>query len=271
MSNLNLYCLDLHSEDYNKIKSLNYIPVGLGKKKFHRLWLRDNTGHNISKKNSFYGEYTFHYWFWKNKLRYINENNWHGFCAYRRFWTKDTKTLEIQNKNDFLQKIPKQWSNFEVILGNNIFMDGWKPSKIVKYGLKSFLLKPKYFFKSNWNLKLHFDSFHGYGKLDKAINLLDKKNKNSFESFVSNQNHFNRGNMFICKSKIIFNDYYNELFKWLKKCEKIFGFKQGTYGETRVYGFLAERFCSYWFNKYTKVKVWPIAFYDINKNNLNIL
>ena len=62
MSNLLMYCLSLNDEDYHKIKTLKYIPVGLGNNKFNSNWLRDNTDENISNKNSFYGEYTFHYW-----------------------------------------------------------------------------------------------------------------------------------------------------------------------------------------------------------------
>jgi hypothetical protein len=73
MSKLNLYCLSLFNDDYKKIKDLGYIPVGLGTNKFDSKWLRDNTGNNISKKNKFYGEYTFHYWFWKNKLKNLKK------------------------------------------------------------------------------------------------------------------------------------------------------------------------------------------------------
>ena len=25
---------------------------------------------------------------------------------------------------------------------------------------------------------------------------------------------------------------------------------------------------TYWFNKYTKVKIWPIAFYNLNRNKI---
>ena len=58
----------MFNEDYQKIRSLGYTPVGLGKNNFSSDWLRDNTGDNISSKNSSYGELTFHYWLWKNKL-----------------------------------------------------------------------------------------------------------------------------------------------------------------------------------------------------------
>ena len=37
------------------------------------------------------------------------------------------------------------------------------------------------------------------------------------------------------------------------------------YGQTRIYGFLAERFMSYWFQKNTKYTTMPVIFFDINK------
>ena len=79
MPNLDIYCLSLHYEDYKKIKSLNYIPVGLGQKNFSPEWMRDNTV-KIYLKNKYYGEYTFHYWFWKNKLKNFVQNRWTGLC-----------------------------------------------------------------------------------------------------------------------------------------------------------------------------------------------
>ena len=42
-----------------------------------------------------------------------------------------------------------------------------------------------------------------------------------------------------------------------------------SYGTTRIYAFLAEGFLPYWFNKYTKTKEWPIAFYDTTKQEIN--
>jgi len=262
-----MYCLSLNEEDYSKIKSLNYIPVGLGNKDFNSEWQRDNTGENISEKNSSYGEYTFHYWFWKNKLDVIKDNTWIGFCAYRRFWAQSFETSKIESNRDFLKTIPQEWENYDVILGQNIYMDGWTKMKIIKHGLKSFLLQPKYFLKKNQNLKLHFDTYHGLGNLGKAIELLDERDKADFKFFMENQNFYNRGNMFITKDKNILKNFYSTIFPWLERCENIFGFKKDSYGSTRIYAFLMERFISYWFNKYSKVKIWPIAFYDLNKNN----
>ena len=106
---------------------------------------------------------------------------------------------------------------------------------------------------------------HGDGNLEKAISVLDHQNKNDFLDFVKSEISFNPHNMFICKNKKILMNYYDSVFPWLKKCEKIFGFKNlEGYGLKRIYGFLAERYLSYWFKKYTKHYIMPIYFKDLN-------
>ena len=81
-----------------------------------------------------------------------------------------------------------------------------------------------------------------------------------------NQNSFNPHNMFLCRTDLLKN-YYETIFPWLEKCENIFGFKNlYGYDLTRIYGFLAERFLSYWFTKNAKFKTMNITFYDINKD-----
>ena len=107
--------------------------------------------------------------------------------------------------------------------------------------------------------------WHGNGNLDKAIDLLDEQNKDDFRKYTRENVSFSRGCMFVCRSKKIINDYYNSLFPWLKRCEKVFGFNLKGYGNLRIYAFLAERYQSYWFNKYTKPLLWPVIFYDITK------
>jgi len=63
-----MYCITIYDEHYDKIKKLGYVPVGLGEKIKSNKFLTDKSLHNISKKNSYYGEYTFHYWLWKNNI-----------------------------------------------------------------------------------------------------------------------------------------------------------------------------------------------------------
>ena len=77
----------------------------------------------------------------------------------------------------------------------------------------------------------------------------------------------NPHNMFICKSKNALIKYYSVVFPWLERCEKLFGFENlKGFGKIRIYGFLAERFLSYWFKKNYAVKTMPIIFYEIKKD-----
>ena len=81
---------------------------------------------------------------------------------------------------------------------------------------------------------------------------------------MHNNTEFYPHNMFICRTRIL-KDYYETIFPWLKKCEKVFGFdKLDGYGKKRIYGFLAERFLSYWFSKYFNVTEVPIIGKDLS-------
>jgi len=279
MKNLSMFCLSLYGEHLNNLKKINYIPVGLGENNFNNEWLRDNTKQNISNKNKYYGEYTFHYWFWKNMIDEISDKNWIGFCAYRRYWAnhnnmKSNELNKIINNQNFrehvLQDVKNDWSNYETILGERIPFGKIKLSKIIKNGgIKSILRNLNSFIKNQTTVKFHFDIFHGNEKIDKAIDLLEIKERSDFRIFINNQS-FNKENMFICRSKKIIKEYYNSVFPWLQRCENIFGFNLTAWHEIRIYAFLAERYLSYWFNKYTRVKEWPIFFYDTKKNNLKL-
>ncbi len=279
MKNLSMFCLSLYGEHLNNLKKINYIPVGLGENNFNNEWLRDNTKQNISNKNKYYGEYTFHYWFWKNMIDEISDKNWIGFCAYRRYWAnhnnmKSNELNKIINNQNFrehvLQDVKNDWSNYETILGERIPFGKIKLSKIIKNGgIKSILRNLNSFIKNQTTVKFHFDIFHGNEKIDKAIDLLEMKERSDFRIFINNQS-FNKENMFICRSKKIIKEYYNSVFPWLQRCENIFGFNLNAWNEIRIYAFLAERYLSYWFNKYTRVKEWPLFFYDTKKNNLKL-
>ena len=276
MNNLKMFCLTLNPNHYNFIRDLSYIPVGLGEKKFNEKeenWFTDKGEDSISEKNKNYGEYTFHYWLWKN---YINlnetEDGWFGFCQYRKFWSVSDTNLLPESLEQLkilpIKKIPKDYESFDAIMGNPIPTNKFKRMKFIKGGLKIILKNPLYLFDNKKrNIRFHFDLMHGYNNLNKAIELLDSKDRSDFSDFVNTKTSFNPHNMFICRSKKILNEYYSTIFPWLDRCEKIFGFKDlKGFGKIRIYGFLAERFLSYWLQKNYKCKTMPIIFYDIRKD-----
>tara|TARA_B100000780_G_scaffold102525_1_gene71703 strand:- start:5580 stop:6395 length:816 start_codon:yes stop_codon:yes gene_type:complete len=268
MNNLNIYCITLNPNHLTMIKELNYLPVGLGNSDFSEEWLSDKNNNTIHHKNDFYGEYTFHYWLWKNNS--IKFNGWIGFCQYRKFWKKNNTNMQAENfinlNNSVLKKIPDHLLGFESILGENFYVNDFRLSKFIKHNLKVMIADPSLFFNKNKRtIKFHFDMMHGHGNLDKAIELMPNSEKEDFRHFVNTEVSFNPHNMFICKNKEILFSYYDSLFPWLANCEKLFGFDDlKGYGMKRIYGFLAERYCSYWFKKYTKFSILPIQFKDIS-------
>lgn len=271
MKNITMFCLTLNPNHLNKIKKLNYRPVGLGAKNFSSEWITDKSRNNISKKNPFYGEYTFHYSIWKQEHQNI-KTDWVGFCQYRKFWSLSNVEKKINNLEDLnqraLNKIPAQLESFESILGEPFYVNQFRFKKFIKRNFITMLKDPSlFFFKSRRNIRFHFDMWHGKGNLDKAINLLDENEKNDFKIFVDQNVSFNPHNMIICKKEFLLR-YYDSVFPWLEKCEKIFGFPNtDVYGLKRIYGFLAERYISYWFKKYSSHTTLPIFFKDLT--NLN--
>ena len=263
-----MYCLTLNPNHQDLIKKISYIPVGLGNAEFSPNTLSDKQGINISNKNPFYGEYTFHYWLWKNNV--IDHQDWIGFCQYRKFWKKNYNVIDETNfvefSNSIIKEISTDFDDCETIIGENFYVNQFRFSKFVKHNFKKMFLNPQlFFFKSKRNILFHFDMMHGDGNLEKAIDLLDIKEKEDFRNFVTTEVSFNPHNMFICKNKKILFKYYESVFPWLSRCEEVFGFESlNIYGLKRIYGFLAERYMSYWFKKYTRHKILPILFKDLS-------
>ena len=103
MSNLKIFCITINDDHFDKLKQLDYLPVGLGQGIKNEGFFRDNNGENITNKNPFYGEYTFHYWLWKNKI-IDKEKNWIGFCQYRKHWISKRNSQEFNTVSE-LNKI----------------------------------------------------------------------------------------------------------------------------------------------------------------------
>jgi len=264
MEKLKIYCVTNKEIEY--LEKLNLTLAGVGKKKFKKGYITCLNGKNIQKKEKHYSELTFHYWFWKNQLKKFNNNIWIGFCQKRRFWVKsDTKIKNLNDLKKNILKTPhKSWKNYESIICKPIRLDNPKKMKLIKRGLKNIIKDPSIFFnKKKQNIKLHFDMHHGYGILDKAIKYLEKKDRNDFQKFVNENYSFNPHIMFIAKKKVI-NDWFKNLFKWLFRCEKEFGFRKlKNYEQQRLYAYLAERYLSFWFKKNTKYLEWHWNFFEL--------
>ena len=243
-------------------------PAGVGKEDFPENYLKCKSGDNIFDKDPYYSEFVFHYWFWKNQLKNYSENCWIGFCQYRRYWLKENydQNLIISRENlkdNMLSSVSPSWSNYDSVVAKRIYVHNPKFMKLVKKGFRNFLKDPTILFdKKKQTVKLHFDMFHGYGNLDKAINFLERKDREDFREYVNKNTFFNPNHMFISHPKIM-NELFKSVFDWLFKCEDFFGFEKLTGYNKRFYAYLAERYLSFWFNKYTTPIEWPWAFVDM--------
>ena len=77
---IEMYCITHKRVSF--LEGLNYVLVNVGADNISKKYLNCDTGNNIIKKEKYYSELTFHYWFWKNKLdinsfrHHINTFNW---------------------------------------------------------------------------------------------------------------------------------------------------------------------------------------------------
>jgi len=260
--NIKIFCVTDKVLNYHK--KLPYIYAGVGKARFPSNYLLSNNLININHKEKYYSELTFQYWFWKNKLNKVKKNTWIGFCQKRRFWIKKNKTkskINLDNvEKNVIYSIPKEWKEKESVICDPIYVNNVKKIKLLKRGLRSIIQNPEILFNiKKQTLKLHFDMHHGYGNLDKAIDLMNSDDKDEFKKFVNTSTSFNPHIMFIAKPTIA-KKWFAKLFSWLFRCEKVFGFHNlSGYDTTRLYAYLAERYLSFWFKKYTKYIEWPVV------------
>ena len=260
-----MYCVT--NKRLKFLENSNYNLSWVGLDKCPENYIKSNDKINIFKKERYYSELTFHYWYWKNLLD-LNSNNWVGFCQKRRFWSKNKiHEKKLYNSSNVSQHIitepHKDWKNYDVILCEPININNVNKTKMIKRGFRSLIKNPSIFFNpKKQSIKFHFDMHHGYGNLDKAIDLLDDDDKNDFRNFVNKSISFNPHIMFISKPKII-NKWFNILFPWLERCEGIFKLDDlHGYDTTRLFAYLAERYLSFWFKKYTNFKEQPWVFID---------
>ncbi len=202
MNSLNIFCVT--DKPLKHLEGLNLNLAGVGRRQFNQKYITCLNGKNIQKKEKYYSELTFHYWFWKNKLKNYKNKEWIGFCQKRRFWTKNSS--KIKNLKDLKKNIittpKKNWNKYESIICRPIRVDNPKKMKLIKRGWRNILIDPSIINqRKKQNIKLHFDMHHGFGVLDKAINIMNKKDRESFRIFVNKEIKFNPHLMVISKKK----------------------------------------------------------------------
>lgn len=277
---MKIYCIT--HKPLKSINDLGLTPFGVGASDFPKDFMVESKGENIADKNRYYSETSFHFWYWKNLLHLKPKDDWFGMCQYRRYFVKYEFKDKIdnihsqgyyphinnlENLKKMLQLEPAdEWNNFDVVLCEPWSVKVKSKVKLIKRGFRSLINDPSIMFnEKKQNIKLHFEMFHGYKNLQKAIKLLPNKDREDFVNYISSKNMLPGHCIFFAKNNDLINSFYTDLFSWLFECEKIFGFNLEGYDNQRIYSFLTERYTPFWFNKYSKVKYWPWIYCDITK------
>ena len=230
MNNLTIYCLT--SKKYNLFKYLpsNIIPLGLGNKPFPKNFLSEKSENTLIKYNKNLAEMTGIYWVYKNQMNNFKQDDWIGFCHYRRFWLNDFYQKNHDIKSDLYSKLlidNHKLDKTETILA--------QPTKLKRETILD-----------------HFTNNHGDEMIFEAINLLDDENAEAFKVYLEKR-EFSCCNMFITKPKI-FIKYCDFVFPYLLKILKYCDDNNLCVGKNiKLPAYFIERFTSFWFHKNTKV------------------
>ena len=197
------------------------MPIQVGKG-INSEAIRDNTGNNISNKNSTFCELTALYWAWKNN--FFKDSDFCGLVHYRRYFK----------------------GSGERIKGKAILEE----SEIINYLKEYDVLLPKkrrYYIET---VASHYANAHYQKDLLLTRELLEQQESEYLPAFdkVMQGRSLYLFNMFVMSPKH-FDDYMNWLFPLLFKLEQQIDTKDYDSYQKRVFGYIAERLFNVWILK----------------------
>ena len=195
--------------------------------------LYDDSGDNISQKNSSYCELTGLYWLWKNI-----QDEYVGIVHYRRYFSKSLSRINILSESDIKRKLKK----YDIIVPNkvNIFQ----------------------------TVKEQFAE--SYKNDPNLLPLIREAIEKNFPCDVRVYDNVMDGaevyfcNMMIC-SKKLFDEYCDWLFTVLFYIEERVDMSEYDDYQKRLYGFISERLLTVWIAK-KNLRVCELGMVNTDKN-----
>lgn len=200
--------------------------------------IRDDTGDNISEKNSIYCELTGLYWIWKN----YNNAEYIGLCHYRRFFSKNAYSIKDDYSILKSDQLLNELQGFDMILPT--------PSK---KGLLNHYYKKE----------SEYETDRVYIEITSAIkNICPEYLQTAINVLKSREMSF--GNIMLT-NRNLFCQYCEWLFKIEFYLEKFIVEKYGEI-EPREMGFISEWLLNIW-SIYNNIKIKYIPVCMINSDN----
>lgn len=201
-----------------------YLPIQ-GGKAYAKLDLGiqgDNTGDNISAKNSYYNEMTTIYWAWKN----LKDVDVIGLCHYRRFFDfhHNGMVRHVPTANFYKTDLSVPSSFINSLAEGEVVM---RTPSVLPYSVGTYYCT------------LHqSDDFR---TLELIFNKTQSNTmKKAFGEVMHNSNLYSPYHMFIMRRKD-FEDYCSWLFPLLEELEKHIDYASYSPYQSRVLGFIGER------------------------------
>ena len=239
-----LTVLVITHKDYEFPDSACYRPLFVGGKIASGLknedFYQDNSGANISEKNSSFCELTGLYWAWKNGV--FENNEYVGLVHYRRYFAGkalDLKKKQIASESELLTILEK----YDVILPR----------------------KRNYFIESIYS---HYQHAHHIKDLDLTRDIITELQPEYLECFdtVMQGRKLHLYNMFMMPSEKA-SEYCHWLFSILFELEKRIDIIQYDNYQKRVFGFIAERLFNVWI-LYNQLNVKYLSVVNLDGENL---
>ena len=239
-----LTVLVITHKDYEFPDSACYRPLFVGGKIASGLknedFYQDNSGANISEKNSSFCELTGLYWAWKNGV--FENNEYVGLVHYRRYFAGkalDLKKKQIASESELLTILEK----YDVILPR----------------------KRNYFIESIYS---HYQHAHHIEDLDLTRDVIIELQSEYLESFdaVMQGRKLHLYNMFVMSSEKA-SEYCHWLFSILFELEKRVDVTHYDNYQKRVFGFIAERLFNVWI-LYNQLNVKYLSVVNLDGENL---
>ena len=227
---------------YTMPKDKMYLPIQVGAEgKKNIIYKGDNTGENISLKNSFYCELTGLYWAWKNL-----DVNYIGLVHYRRHFSL-AKRLP-KDVNGRIDKVLSYDQAESLLVNNDIILPK----------------KRNYFIE---NLYSHYEHTMYVQPLNETRKIIEEKYPEYSKEFerLNKRTSAHMFNMFIMKKEIL-NDYCTWLFSILFELERRTDVSKYDNFHARFLGRISELLLDVWINtnnlEYAEEKVISIEKVD---------
>ena len=215
-----------------------YLPIHVGKalSKQELGIVGDETGDNISKKNSSYCELTGMYWAWKN-LKGVDII---GLCHYSRFFDFHHQCQSIFPITSFPTS---DYDNVDLSISDEVLASLDEHTVLVTSPIR-------------YNMSLYADYCcqHVSDDFSTLLNvILEKKDKdleNAFFKVMFQNNKLRHYNMFMMKWNL-FDNYCSWLFDILEKVEQRTDISNYNPVQKRIYGYMAERLLNVYIERYS--------------------